>query len=189
MNVRNSWIGFIVAFGLLGAAAAWFVTAAAPGRSMHAFLVSFAVAHAEPASLEEAYFATQLSGELSRRSAELLRAPAAVAEIYGRAAVAPVRPRPFAYEAGWNVDVIGGSVAVRALATDPGAGEALARATTGFLAERIAGGVPVSVEAGAVSTTAVPRRLFRNTLFGFAAGALAAIAGFWWFGRRGADAP
>lgn len=185
----KTWIGFVVAFGLLGAAAAWFVTAATPGRFTHAFVISFSVPPVETASLQDVYFATQLSGELSRRSAELLRAPAVVAEIYGRTDVEPIRPRPFAYEAGWDVQVVGGSVAVRAVSTDPGAGEALARATTGFLAERIAAGVPVSVRVGAVSTTPAPRRLLRNMLFGFVAGALVAIAGFWWFGRRRADAP
>ena len=182
--MENKWVGFIVVFGFLGAAAAWFVTAATPGRFTHAFVVSFSIPPAETVSLQDAYFATQLSGELSRRSAELLRTPAVVAEIYSRARVASIRPRPVAYEAGWNVDVVGGSVSVRALSTDSGAGEALAAAAAGLLAERIAAGAPVSAQAGAVSTTAASRRLVRNILFGFAAGAFVAIAGFWWFGRR-----
>lgn len=187
--MNKAWIGFVIVFGLLGAAAAWFTTAATPGRFTHAFVVSFSIPSAETASLQDAYFATQLSGELSRRSAELLRAPAVVAEIYGRAGVVPIRPRPFAYEAGWNADVVGGSVSVRALATDSKAGDAIAAAATELLAERIAAGVPVSVGAGAVATTGAPRRLFRNTLFGLAAGVFVGVAGFWWFGRRRADVP
>lgn len=189
MNMKNKWIGFVFVFGLLGAGAAWLVTAITPGRSVHAFVISFSVPPVETASLTDLYFAIQLSGELSRRSAELLRAPAVVAEVYRRADIAPIRPRPFAYEAGWDVGVVGGSVAVRAVSTDPGAGEALARVTAALLAERIAGGAPVSVRSGAVSTTPAPRRLVRNVLFGFAAGAFVAIAGFLWFGRRRADAP
>ncbi len=187
--MSKSWIGFVVAFGLLGAAAAWFVTAITPGRVVHAFVIFFSVPPVETASLQDVYFATQLSGELSRRSAELLRAPAVVAEVYRRADVAAIRPRPFAYEAGWDVQIVGGSVAVRAISTDPGAGEALARATAALLAERIAAGAPVSVRPGAASTTPAPRRLFRNALFGFAAGAVVAIAGFLLLGRRSADAP
>lgn len=187
--MSKAWIGFIVVFGLLGAGAAWFVTAAIPGRSTHAFVIFFSVPPAETASLQDVYFATQLSGELSRRSAELLRAPAVVAEVYGRADVAAIRPRPFAYEAGWDVQVVGGSVAVRAISTDPKAGEALARATATLLAERIAGGAPVSIHTGAVLATPTSRRILRNVLFGFAAGALVAVAGRLWLGRRDADAP
>ncbi|MBI3304846.1 hypothetical protein HYZ80_00775 [Candidatus Parcubacteria bacterium] len=177
----TSLVWFSLALGLVAAATAGVVSMNLPARYTHAFSLTIALPAAEaPATLETAYFAVQLTGELARRAREFLRSPITVAEIYAQARVRPIEPRPFAYESGWSTELVGGGVAVRALSTDARAGPALAGATAAVLGERVSPETAVRFVASPVTSAATPRRILRNVIFGFAAGVLVAVGLRFW---------
>lgn len=182
MKYRStSFVWFSVSLGLVVAATAWAVSANLPARYTHAFSLTIVLPAAEtPATLESAYFAVQLSGELARRAVEFMRSPVTVAEIYAQARVRPIEPRPFAYESGWSTELVGGGVAVRALSTDARAGPALASAAASVLSERVSPETAVRFVTSPVTSAEAARRTLRNVIFGFAAGVLIAVAVRFW---------
>ncbi|MBI4099252.1 hypothetical protein HY442_01840 [Candidatus Parcubacteria bacterium] len=174
-------VWFSLSFGLVAAATAWAVSVNLPARYTHAFSLWVTLPAAEaPATLEAAYFAAQLTGEVARRAMEFLRSPVTVAEIYATARVRPIEPRPFAYESGWSTELVGAGVVVRALSPDARAGPALARATAAVLGERVSPETAVQFTASPVTSTAAPRRTLRNVISGFAAGVLVAVGIRFW---------